>query len=210
MCAVWGRGQHLRRLLVVGELALSGELRVMTRALSYARAEELQPLLTATVLSQRGSIQTDPRTNTVIITDTGTNIRRMQRLVNAIDVERGAFEHLCDFVERSRCALLALSSEFAGAIRSLGAELRCLFLELLRRVALRLGEIVCRLEIDRGGAGIACGGLQLGVRFEADLLAASGVVVLVSHFGPFPLLVQRTKAVGAGSILCVARGRASG
>src|SRR6185436_1107212 len=47
----------------------AGELRVMTRSLSYSRAEDLQKLLTATVLSQRGSIQTDTRTNTLIIKD---------------------------------------------------------------------------------------------------------------------------------------------
>ena len=51
------------------EQALAGELRVMSRSLSYARAEDLKALLTATALSQRGSIQTDARTNTIIIND---------------------------------------------------------------------------------------------------------------------------------------------
>ena len=49
--------------------ALSGDLRVRTFALSYAKATELQPLLTRSALSQRGQIQVDPRTNTLIITD---------------------------------------------------------------------------------------------------------------------------------------------
>src|SRR5437763_1763845 len=51
------------------EQALAGELRVLTKTLSYAKAEELQALLTKSALSQRGTVQIDPRTNTLIITD---------------------------------------------------------------------------------------------------------------------------------------------
>ena len=60
--------EEVQRRKLSDEQALSGELRVLTRSLSYAKAEELKPLLTATVLSQRGSIQVDARTNTIIIT----------------------------------------------------------------------------------------------------------------------------------------------
>src|SRR4029453_18595989 len=52
--------EETQRRKLSDEQALSGELRVYTRSLSYARAEDLRPLLTATVLSSRGSIQTDP------------------------------------------------------------------------------------------------------------------------------------------------------
>src|SRR5205814_7451764 len=57
--------EESQRRKLADEQALSGELRVLTRSLSYARAEDLRPLLTATVLSSRGSIQTDPRTNPI-------------------------------------------------------------------------------------------------------------------------------------------------
>ena len=60
--------EGLRRKLS-DEQALAGELRVLTRTLSYARAEELQNLLTRSALSPRGTVQIDPRTNTLIITD---------------------------------------------------------------------------------------------------------------------------------------------
>ena len=60
--------EGLRRKLS-DEQALAGELRVLTRTLSYARAEELQNLLTRSALSPRGTVQVDPRTNTLIITD---------------------------------------------------------------------------------------------------------------------------------------------
>ena len=65
--------------------ALAGELRTITRTLSYARAELVQPLLTATVLSQRGSITTDVRTNTLIITDLAERLARATELITTLD-----------------------------------------------------------------------------------------------------------------------------
>ena len=49
--------------------AEAGELAVFTRTLSYARADDLVPLLTSTLLSPRGEVFTDARTNTLIIRD---------------------------------------------------------------------------------------------------------------------------------------------
>ena len=65
--------------------ALAGELLTRTQTLSYARAEEVQPLLTATVLSQRGSITNDPRTNTLIITDLADRLARATELIATLD-----------------------------------------------------------------------------------------------------------------------------
>jgi type IV pilus assembly protein PilQ len=65
--------------------ALAGTLTTMTRTLSYARAELVQPLLTATVLSQRGSITTDVRTNTLIITDLAERLTRAGDLISTLD-----------------------------------------------------------------------------------------------------------------------------
>ena len=65
--------------------ALAGELQTVTRSLSYARAEALQPLLVATVLSQRGSTQTDVRTNTLIITDLPERLARATELITTLD-----------------------------------------------------------------------------------------------------------------------------
>ena len=65
--------------------ALAGELQTMTRTLSYARAEQVQPLLTATVLSRRGSITTDPRTNTLIITDLQERLAQAGDLIGTLD-----------------------------------------------------------------------------------------------------------------------------
>jgi type IV pilus assembly protein PilQ len=65
--------------------ALSGDLRVRTFALSYAKAQELQPLLTRSALSQRGQIQVDPRTNTLIITDLTDRLTTAENLINILD-----------------------------------------------------------------------------------------------------------------------------
>jgi type IV pilus assembly protein PilQ len=65
--------------------ALAGTLETRTFSLSYARAEQLQPLLTATVLSQRGTTQTDTRTNTLIITDLPERLTRAAELLNTLD-----------------------------------------------------------------------------------------------------------------------------
>jgi type IV pilus assembly protein PilQ len=67
------------------ERALSGELRILTRSLSYARAADLTELLTATVLSSRGDVQIDQRTNTIIITDLADRLTRASELIATLD-----------------------------------------------------------------------------------------------------------------------------
>ncbi len=77
--------EEAQRRKLSDEQALSGELRMLTRALSYARGEDLRALITATVLSQRGSIQTDPRTNTLIINDLADRLTRANDLLTTLD-----------------------------------------------------------------------------------------------------------------------------
>ena len=77
--------EEVQRRKLTEEQALAGELRVLTRSLSYARAEDLRALLTSTVLSQRGSIQTDPRTNTLIINDLSERLERASELITTLD-----------------------------------------------------------------------------------------------------------------------------
>ncbi len=65
--------------------ALAGELRVQTFALSYAKAGDMSQLLTKSALSQRGQIQTDPRTNTLIITDLPDRLQTAATLIGTLD-----------------------------------------------------------------------------------------------------------------------------
>ena len=65
--------------------ALAGELSVRTFALSYAKAQDMQPLLTRSVLSSRGQIQVDPRTNTLILMDLPDRLQTAANLITSLD-----------------------------------------------------------------------------------------------------------------------------
>jgi type IV pilus secretin PilQ/predicted competence protein len=70
---------------VIDQQTLTIPLSVMTKTLSYAKAEELQGLLVKSALSQRGTVQIDPRTNTLIITDLPERLNTATDLITALD-----------------------------------------------------------------------------------------------------------------------------
>ena len=74
-----------QRRKLAEERALAGELELLTRPLSYAKAAELTPLLTRTALSTRGDIQVDPRTNTIIIRDLASRLQGAAALIDSLD-----------------------------------------------------------------------------------------------------------------------------
>jgi type IV pilus assembly protein PilQ len=74
-----------QRRKLSNEQALAGELRVLTKTLSYARADDLQTLITKSALSQRGTVQVDSRTNTIIITDLQDRLNTAESLLNTLD-----------------------------------------------------------------------------------------------------------------------------
>ena len=74
-----------QRRKLAEEQALAGELQVLTRTLSYAKAAELQALLTQAALSSRGTVQVDTRTNTLIITDLQDRITTASDLITTLD-----------------------------------------------------------------------------------------------------------------------------
>jgi len=65
--------------------ALAGELRVITRPLSYAKAADLVPIITKSSLSPRGDVQIDIRTNTLIIRDLADRLQAASELIVALD-----------------------------------------------------------------------------------------------------------------------------
>jgi type IV pilus assembly protein PilQ len=83
----------------------------LTKSLSYAKAEEVAPLLTRTVLSQRGQVQTDVRTNTLIITDLSERLTQASDLIGTLDQPQPQVEIEARIVQTTR--------EFA---RSLGVQ----------------------------------------------------------------------------------------
>ena len=94
--------EEAQRRKLTEEQALSGDLRVLTRSLSYARASELVALLTANVLSARGNAQIDNRTNTLIITDLADRLQRAGELLDILDRPEPQVEIEARIVQTSR------------------------------------------------------------------------------------------------------------
>jgi type IV pilus assembly protein PilQ len=77
--------EEAQRRKLSDEQALAGELRVFTKTVSYAKAEELVGLLTKSALSPRGTVQVDSRTNTLIITDLADRLQTASDLIATLD-----------------------------------------------------------------------------------------------------------------------------
>jgi type IV pilus assembly protein PilQ len=83
-------GESRRKL--AEEQALSGELVTVTKTLSYAKAADVAPLLLRTALTKRSSIQVDPRTNNLIITDLQAGLDRAVTLLVDLDAPQPQVE----------------------------------------------------------------------------------------------------------------------
>jgi type IV pilus assembly protein PilQ len=77
--------EETQRRKLTDEQALAGEIRVLTKMLSYAKAEEMRPLLLKSALSSRGSVEDDGRTNTLMITDLADRLETATKLINTLD-----------------------------------------------------------------------------------------------------------------------------
>jgi len=104
--------EQAQRQKLADAQALAGELTTMTRTLSYARAEQVQPLLTTTVLSQRGSITTDTRTNTLIVTDLAERLKRATDLIETLDRPEPQVEIEARIVQTTRDFARALGVQW--------------------------------------------------------------------------------------------------
>jgi type IV pilus assembly protein PilQ len=110
--------------------ALAGQLQTLTRTLSYARAEQVQPLITTTILSRRGSITTDPRTNTLIITDLPERLTQAGELITTLDRPEPQVEIEARIVQTNRdfAQRLGVQWGFTGrAVPELGNTLPLAF-----------------------------------------------------------------------------------
>ena len=65
--------------------ANAGALGVRTYTLSYAKADQAAPLVQRAVLSPRGNVQIDARTNTLIITDLPARLDTVAQLLTTLD-----------------------------------------------------------------------------------------------------------------------------
>ena len=94
------------------EQALAGQLEVLTKTLSYAKAEELQALLTKSALSQRGTVQVDPRTNTLIISDLRDRLSLANDLIGTLDRPQPQVEIEARIVQTNKTYARALGVQW--------------------------------------------------------------------------------------------------
>ena len=73
------------RAVLARRAAEAGELVIFTRTLSHARADDLVSLLNSTLLSPRGEVFTDARTNTLIVRDLEDRLPALDELLTALD-----------------------------------------------------------------------------------------------------------------------------
>jgi type IV pilus assembly protein PilQ len=93
-------------------LALSGELRILTVPLSYAKADLLVGILTRSALSARGEVQVDARTNTLIIRDLADRLQAAAELVKSLDRPQPQVEIEARIVQTTRDFARALGVEW--------------------------------------------------------------------------------------------------
>ncbi len=79
------RREQDARTQLAQSAANAGALAVRTYALSYAKADQAAPLVRSSVLSPRGNVQIDARTNTLIITDLPARLDTVSSLLGTID-----------------------------------------------------------------------------------------------------------------------------
>ena len=92
--------------------ALSGELRILTVPLSYAKADLLVGILTRSALSARGEVQVDTRTNTLIIRDLADRLQSAAELVKTLDRPQPQVEIEARIVQTTRDFARALGVEW--------------------------------------------------------------------------------------------------
>ena len=93
--------EEAARRKVEDERALAGELTTVTKALSYAKAKDLA-VLVKDILSLRGTIQVDERTNTVIVTDLADRLQRASALMATLDSPQPQVEIEARIIQTSR------------------------------------------------------------------------------------------------------------
>jgi type IV pilus assembly protein PilQ len=165
--------EEAQRRKLSEEQALAGELRVVTRTLSYARAEELQPLLTKSALSQRGTVVVDPRTNTLIITDLAERLTTAESLIGALDKAQPQVEIEARIVETRKTFLRELGVQwgFTGRVDPALGNTTNLAFPNKGTLAADAGQISDSATLGGGVARLALGSINGAFNLDAALAA---------------------------------------
>jgi type IV pilus assembly protein PilQ len=177
------------------ETALAGDLRVLTKTLSYAKAEELQALITKSALSPRGTVQVDPRTNTLIITDLADRLQTATDLIAALDKPQPQVEIEARIVTTNKTFARALGIQwgFQGRVDpALGNTTNLAFPNN--------GSLAGRTGATQGAAGNATGTVPSAVNLPAVGGATSAIgLALGAINGAFNLDVALSALESSGN-----------
>jgi type IV pilus assembly protein PilQ len=94
--------EEAQRRKLAEEQALAGTLSVITKPLSYARAEDIRTLITRSALTPRGEVEVDVRTNTLIIRDLPGALQVATDLITTLDTPQPQVEIEARIVQTNR------------------------------------------------------------------------------------------------------------
>ncbi|MGQ0734567.1 MAG: type IV pilus secretin PilQ [Acidobacteriota bacterium] len=179
--------------------ALSGELRVLTWPLSYAKAPELVPILTRSALSARGEVQVDTRTNTLIVRDLQERLTTAEDLIKALDLPQPQVEIEARIVQTTRDFARAIGVEwgFNGRIDpALGNTTNLAFPNN--------GSV---RGATGGGQGPVGGSTDTGVNLRAPAASSAVGIALGAVNGALnlDLVLSQLESTGRGRLLSTPR-----
>ena len=183
--------------------ALSGDLRVLTRSLSYAKADDLKPLL-LTLLSKRGNIQVDARTNTIIISDLQPGLDAASGLITTLDKAQPQVEIEARIVQANKNYARAIGVQwgFNGQVSpSLGNTTNLAFPNN--------GSLSGGVASAAGGGAPASGGQTTVVNLAAPAATSAIGLALGSVNGAFNLDVALSAAETKGQVRILSTPRVS-
>ena len=172
--------EEAERRKLAEERALAGELQVLVRTLGYARAPEMAAIVTP-LLSVRGQVQTDARTNILIITDLPDRVAAAGRLLDELDRREPQVEIEAHIVQAGRDFARSIGVQWglgggARPAREAGGE------ESGRQRGAG-GSVDLRAANETAALGLTFGSVAGGLDLDIVLSAAEvdGQVRLLSH-----------------------------
>ncbi len=197
--AVLSQEEQERRKLAEAQ-ALAGELRILTVALSYAKAPELVPILTRSALSARGEVQVDTRTNTLIVRDLPDRLTAVADLVKTLDRPQPQVEIEARIVQTTRDFARAIGVEwgFSGRIDpALGNTTNLAFPNA--------GSLSGRLSGSQGAAGGSPTETGVNLRAPAATSAVGIAMGAVNGALNLDLILSQLESSGRGRLLSTPR-----
>lgn len=190
------------RLARAEQEALGGELGVVTRSLSYARAVDLAALVTGAALSVRGQVQVDERTNTLIVTDLPERLRAARELIDALDRAQPQVAIEARIVQASHDYLRELGIQW-GVARWASPESAAAAPPGFPRpvgISGRMGRTQGEETSGPDGRGLESGGVATAVDLAAPSASTAIGVMLGAIEGPLNLDVVLSAAQSEGRV----------